>query len=78
MNHLMVSFSDYYNAVSIDRVPSNTKIGSFVYFDNYFSNKPIFSSSGKALFSQLKSLKNNQSSASDSLKYTKSCFKKPY
>ena len=27
MNHIMVPFTDHYNAVSIDRLPSTTKIG---------------------------------------------------
>ena len=27
INHIMVSFTDYYNAISIDTRPSNTKIG---------------------------------------------------
>ena len=27
INHIMVSFTDHYNAISIDRLPSKTKIG---------------------------------------------------
>ena len=27
INHKMVSFTDHYNAISIDRIPSKTKIG---------------------------------------------------
>ena len=27
INHIMVSFTDYYNVISIDRLPAKTKIG---------------------------------------------------
>ena len=38
INHIQVSFTDHYNAVSIDRIPSETKIGKDSwYFNNSFS-----------------------------------------
>ena len=36
INHIMVSFTDHYNAISIDRLPSKTKIGKDSWcFNNY-------------------------------------------
>ena len=29
INHIMVSFTNHYNAISIDRLPSKTKIGKY-------------------------------------------------
>ena len=44
-NHIMVCFTDHYNAISIDRIPSKTKIGKGSwYFNNSFLYKPKFSS----------------------------------
>ena len=44
-NRKMVSFTDHYNGISIDRLPSKTKIGKDSWrFNNYFLCKPEFSS----------------------------------
>ena len=41
----MVCFTDHYNAISSDRIPSKTKIGKGSwYFNNSFLYKPKFSS----------------------------------
>ena len=43
INHIMVSFTDHYNAIFIDRFPSKTKIGKDSwYFNNPFLCKPEF------------------------------------
>ena len=48
INHIMVSSIDYYNAVSIERLPSKTKIGKASwYFTNYLLCRPEFSSATK-------------------------------
>ena len=45
INHIMVSFTNHYNAISIDRLPSKTKIGKDSwYFNNSLLCKPEFSS----------------------------------
>ena len=47
----MVSFTNHYNAISIDRLPSKTKIGKDSwYFDNSFLSKPEFSSQLQRFF----------------------------
>ena len=67
----MVSFIDYYNAISNDRLPSKTKIGkSLWYFNNSLLWKPEFFSTTKNYFF----IKNNHSSVSDWWEYTKCCF----
>ena len=38
INHIMVSFTDHYNAIFIDRFPSKTKIGKDSW---YFNNSPL-------------------------------------
>ena len=44
-NHIMVSFADHYNAISIDRLPSKTKIGKGSWcYNNSLLCKPKFSS----------------------------------
>ena len=51
----MVSFTDHYNAISIDRVPSKTKIGKISwYFNNYLLCKPVFSSATNTFLFLLK------------------------
>ena len=41
---MIVSFTDYYNTIFIDKFLSNTKIGKDSwYFDNYPLRKPAFS-----------------------------------
>ena len=48
MNHIMISFTDHYNAIFIDRFPSQTKIGKDSwYFNNSLFCKPKFSSTTK-------------------------------
>ena len=65
-----------YHAISIERLPSKTKIGNFSwYFNNSLLCKPDFSSATKNLLSLLKTQKSNHSSASNRWKYTKSCSK---
>ena len=44
----MVSFTNHYNAISIDRLPSKTKIGEYAwYFNNSLSGKFEISSATK-------------------------------
>ena len=72
----MVSFTNHYNAISIDRLPSKTKIGKDSwYFNNSLLRTPEFSSATKTFLFLLQTQKNNLSSASDWWKYNKSCFK---
>ena len=72
----MVSFTDHYNAISIDRPPSKIKIGKDSwYHNNSLLCKPEFSSATKTFLFLLKTQKINHSSASDSWEYTKSSFK---
>ena len=74
-NHKMVSFTDHYNAISIGRLPSRTKIGKVSWnFNNSVLCKPEFSSSTKTFLFLLKNKKNNHSSASDRSEYAKSRF----
>ena len=68
INHIMVSFTDHYNGISIDRLPSKAKIGKdswkrFTKKKNILC-KPEFSSVTQTSFS-IKNTKNNHSSASD-------------
>ena len=35
INHIMVSFTDHYNAIYVDRFPSKTKIGKDSWYFNY-------------------------------------------
>ena len=67
---------DLYNANSIDRLPSKTKIRKDSWsFDNSLWRKSDFSSTGKNWLFLLKKNKNNHSSASDWWEYTKSSLK---
>ena len=44
INHIMVSFADHYNVISIDRLCSKTKIGKVSwYFKNSLLSKPEYS-----------------------------------
>ena len=74
----MVSFTDHYNAISIDKLPSKTKIGkdSRKKFMKkiFFCVSPSFPQLQRLLFF-IKNTKNNRSSASDSWEYTKYRFK---
>ena len=52
INLIMVSFTDHYNAIFIDRFPSKTKIGKDSwYFNNSLLCKPEFSLTTKTFFS---------------------------
>ena len=55
---IMVSFTDHYNAISIDRIFSKTKIGKDSwYFNNSLLHEPEFSSTTKNLLFLLKTQK---------------------
>ena len=57
----MVSLNDHYNAISIDRLSSNTKIGKDPwYFKNSLSCKTDLFSNIKNLVSSSKTQENNQ------------------
>ena len=73
----MVSFTDHYNTILIDRLPSKTKVGkdSWKRFMRIILlRKHEFSLATKTSFF-IKNTKNNHSSASDWWEYTKYCFK---
>ena len=58
INHLMISFTDHYNAISIERLPSKAKIGKVSwYFNNSLLSKPNFCSTKSNLLSLLKTQK---------------------
>ena len=72
----MVTFTDYDNAISIDRLSSKTKIGKDSwkrFMKIILLCKPEFSSTTKTSFF-IKNTKNNHSPASDWWEYTKYCF----
>ena len=61
INHIMVSFTDHYNAISIDRLPLKTKIGrDSWYFNNYLLCKPEVSSATRLFFFIKNTKKNKQ------------------
>ena len=65
INHIMASFTDYYTAIYLDRILSETKFGRELwYFNNYFLCKLEFSSITKNLLFLLKSKKNNSLTSS--------------
>ena len=50
INHIKLSFTDYYNATSIERLPSKNKIGKdSCYFNKSLLWRPEFSSTTKIL-----------------------------
>ena len=58
----MVSFTDHYNAISIDRLPSKTKIGKdSIYFNDSLLRKPEVSSATETFLFLLKTQKNKYS-----------------
>ena len=58
INHIMVSFTDHYNAISIDRLPSKSKIGKdSLFFNNCLLCKAKFSSATKTFPFLLKTQK---------------------
>ena len=72
----MISFTDHYNAIFIDRFPSKTKIGKDSwYLNNSLLCKPEFSLTTKTFYFLIKNTKHNHFSASDWLENTKSTFK---
>ena len=74
INHIMVSFADHYNAISIDRLSSKTRIGrDSRYFNNSFLCKFKFSSPTKNLFLFIKNTKKQP--LLSKWEYTKPCFK---
>ena len=73
----MVSFTDHYNAISIDRLSSKTKIGNDswkIFMKIIISCKSEFSSTTRTSFF-IKNTNNNHSWASDWCEYTKYCLK---
>ena len=61
----MLSFTDHYNVISIDRLSSKTKTGKDSwYFHNSLLNKPEFSSAEKNFLFLIKNTKNDRSSGS--------------
>ena len=72
----MISFSDCYNALIIDRFSSKTELGKDLwYFNNSTSKNKDFCSTTKDLISFLKTKSNNYSSISDWWEYTKAQIK---
>ena len=72
----MVFFTDHYNAISICRLPSKTKIGKDSwYLNNSLLCKPEFSSATNTFFIKTHAQQSNHSSANDWWEYTKSPFK---
>ena len=64
--HKMISFSDHYNALFVDRIPSKTKIGKDLWlFNNSLLEKHDFCLTIKNLLAMLKTKRNNYSSTSD-------------
>ena len=61
INHIMLSFNDHCNAISIDRLPSKIKIGKVsCYLNNSFLCKLEFSSATKTFIFLLKKQKNKK------------------
>ena len=70
INQIMISFTDHYNAISIDRLPSKTKTGKESwYFNDSLACKTDFSSATKNLLPLPKTPKNKYSSTSDWWKF---------
>ena len=62
INHIMVSFTNYYNANSIHRLPSKTKIEKYSwYFNNTLLCKSEVNSATKTFIFLLKTKKNKHS-----------------
>ena len=77
INHIMVSFTDNFNAISIERLSSKIKIvkdSRKRFMKIILLCKPEFSSATKTSFF-IENTKNNHSSTSDWWEYTKYCFK---
>ena len=76
INHKMISFSDHYNALPVDRLSSKIKTGKDMWHfnDTLLQNKD-FCSTIKYLISLLKTKQDNYSSLSDLWEYTKNKIK---
>ena len=78
INHKMISFSDHYNALLIERLSSKTKTGKDLWlFNNTLLQNKDFVSSISNLLSSLKRKQGNFSSVSDWWEYTKIKIKLP-
>ena len=74
----MISFSDHYNALLIERLSSKTKTGKDLWlFNNTLLQNKDFVSSISNLLSSLKRKQGNFSSVSDWWEYTKIKIKLP-
>ena len=72
INHKMISFSDHYNALIIERLASKTKIGKDLWhFNNSLLKNKYFCSTTQNFISVLKTRRNTYSSISDRWEYTK-------
>ena len=76
MSHIMVSFSAHYISTLIDRVPHKDKDFHFHVIIIISFQISLLSPYMQKLLFQLKNLKINHSTTSDSLEYTKSCTEK--
>ena len=76
IKHKMISFSDHYNALLIDRLSSITKIGKDLWhFNSSLLKKKDFCSTTRNMLSILGTKKDNYSSISDWWEYTKDQIK---
>ena len=72
INHKMISFSDHYNDLFIDRLSSKTKFGKDVWhFNSCILRNKDFCSTTKNLLSFLKTKRSKYSSIIDWCEYTK-------
>ena len=76
IKHKMISFSNHYNALLIDRLSSITKIGKDLWHVNSsLLKKKDFCSTTRNMLSILGTKKNNYSSTNDWWEYTKDQIK---
>ena len=72
IDHKMITFSDHYNALIIDKLSSKTKIGKDLWhFNSSLLKKESFCSTNKNMLSILSTKKANYSSPSVCWEYTK-------
>ena len=68
INHIMVSFTNHYNAISIDRFPSKTEIGKYWWcFNNSLLCKSKVSSATKTFLFLLKEKKTSTAAVDRSI-----------